>query len=184
MLDIDGDAAETTGRDVGGVGFHCDVTDPDQVVEYLDGVVCDARAAVGPCAPWRVHRPDHPGDGLVDALMPWYSDPVCSLGKHTVVGYMRSVAPKPDVEGIAVQSICSRITETGALPINTSSSNTPRAGDPPLTGGPHAARRMSGTDRPSAQDVSASKRRSWVRARDTRDITVPIGIPISAAVSA
>ncbi|QZH64546.1 SDR family oxidoreductase [Mycolicibacterium farcinogenes] len=48
-------------------------------------------------------------------LMPWHPDPVYSLGKHGVVGFMRSIAPNLAPEGIAVHTICPGITETGVL---------------------------------------------------------------------
>ncbi|KUI00227.1 oxidoreductase [Mycolicibacterium acapulense] len=48
-------------------------------------------------------------------LMPWHPDPVYALGKHAVVGLMRSVAPNLAAERIAVHTICPGITETGAL---------------------------------------------------------------------
>ncbi|MDW5609707.1 SDR family oxidoreductase [Mycolicibacterium sp. D5.8-2] len=159
VLDIDSDAVEATVRDVGGLGLHCDVTDPDEVeaafaacvtelggldlaflnagitidwsgdigsldlAQYrrsvgvnLDGVVFGTRAAV------QAMR-SLPGDtgrailatASLAGLMPWYPDPVYSLGKHGVVGFMRSVAPNLAAEGIAVHTICPGITETGVL---------------------------------------------------------------------
>lgn len=48
-------------------------------------------------------------------LMPWHPDPVYALGKHAVVGLMRSVAPSLAGERIAVHTICPGITKTGAL---------------------------------------------------------------------
>ncbi|OMC29716.1 oxidoreductase [Mycobacterium sp. GA-1841] len=48
-------------------------------------------------------------------LIPWHPDPVYSLGKHGVVGFMRSIAPNLAPEGIAVHTICPGITETGVL---------------------------------------------------------------------
>lgn len=48
-------------------------------------------------------------------LMPWHPDPVYALGKHAVVGLMRSVAPSLVAERIAVHTVCPGITETGAL---------------------------------------------------------------------
>jgi NAD(P)-dependent dehydrogenase (short-subunit alcohol dehydrogenase family) len=47
--------------------------------------------------------------------MPWHPDPVYSLGKHGVVGFMRSIAPNLAPEGIAVHTICPGITDTGVL---------------------------------------------------------------------
>ncbi|GAA2558355.1 SDR family oxidoreductase [Mycolicibacterium diernhoferi] len=48
-------------------------------------------------------------------LVPWHPDPVYSLGKHGVVGFMRSIAPNLAPEGISVHTICPGITETGVL---------------------------------------------------------------------
>lgn len=81
----------------------------------LDGVVFGARAAV------RVMR-GSPNDGRsiiatasLAGLLPWHPDPVYSLGKHAVVGFMRAIAPNLAPEGIAVHTICPGITETGVL---------------------------------------------------------------------
>lgn len=81
----------------------------------LDGVVFGARAAV------RTMRTLAPGERAILAtaslagLMPWHPDPVYSLGKHAVVGLMRSVAPSLAAERIAVHTICPGITETGVV---------------------------------------------------------------------
>ena len=48
-------------------------------------------------------------------ILPWHPDPVYSLGKHAVVGFMRAIAPNLAPEGISVHTICPGITETGAL---------------------------------------------------------------------
>lgn len=82
----------------------------------LDGVVFGAAAAV---RTMRARGNGAPGTIMATAslagLMPWYPDPVYSLGKHGVVGFMRSVAPNLAPEGIAVHTICPGITETGVL---------------------------------------------------------------------
>ncbi|OBK77081.1 SDR family NAD(P)-dependent oxidoreductase [Mycobacterium sp. 1164985.4] len=81
----------------------------------LDGVVYSTATAV------RTMRSLPDGDRAILAtaslagLMPWHPDPVYSLGKHAVVGLMRSVAPSLAAERIAVHTICPGITETGAL---------------------------------------------------------------------
>lgn len=81
----------------------------------VDGVVFGARAAV------RAMRTLGDGDRAILAtsslagLMPWHPDAVYSLGKHAVVGFMRSIAPNIAAEGIAVHTICPGITETGVL---------------------------------------------------------------------
>ncbi|ORB30818.1 SDR family NAD(P)-dependent oxidoreductase [Mycolicibacterium parafortuitum] len=82
----------------------------------LDGVVFGARAAV------RTMRALGTGTdrailatASLAGLMPWHPDPVYSLGKHGVVGLMRSIAPNLAAEGIAVHTICPGITETGVL---------------------------------------------------------------------
>jgi NAD(P)-dependent dehydrogenase (short-subunit alcohol dehydrogenase family) len=82
----------------------------------LDGVVHGAVAAVRAMR----ERPER-RDGLILAtaslagLIPWHPDPVYSLGKHGVVGFMRSIAPNLAGEAIAVHTICPGITETGVL---------------------------------------------------------------------
>lgn len=82
----------------------------------LDGVVFGARAAV------RTMRSLAAGTerailatASLAGLMPWHPDPVYSLGKHGVVGFMRSIAPNLAAEDIAVHTICPGITETGVL---------------------------------------------------------------------
>lgn len=81
----------------------------------LDGVVFGVRAAV------RTMRSLPAGERTILAtssmagLIPWHPDPVYSLGKHAVVGFMRSIAPNLAAEGIAVHTICPGITETGVL---------------------------------------------------------------------
>lgn len=82
----------------------------------LDGVVFGARAAV------RAMRSSAPAPdrailatASLAGLMPWHPDPVYSLGKHAVVGFMRSIAPNLAAEGIVVHTICPGITETGVL---------------------------------------------------------------------
>jgi NAD(P)-dependent dehydrogenase (short-subunit alcohol dehydrogenase family) len=94
-----------------------DLTDYRRSVSVnLDGVVFGAVAAV------RTMRARSGGaDGAILAtvslagIMPWHPDPVYSLGKHGVVGFMRSIAPNLAPERIAVHTICPGITETGAL---------------------------------------------------------------------
>ncbi|OBB72070.1 SDR family oxidoreductase [Mycolicibacterium monacense] len=82
----------------------------------VDGVVFGVGAAV------RTMRTLDPGvdrailaTASLAGLMPWHPDPVYSLGKHGVVGFMRSIAPNLAAEGIAVHTICPGITETGVL---------------------------------------------------------------------
>ncbi|WP_166903990.1 SDR family oxidoreductase [Mycobacterium sp. DL440] len=82
----------------------------------LDGVVYGAAVAV------KTMRscgsvPDRAilATASLAGLMPWHPDPVYSLGKHGVVGFMRSIAPNLAPEGIAVHTICPGITETGVL---------------------------------------------------------------------
>ncbi|MDZ4235794.1 MAG: SDR family NAD(P)-dependent oxidoreductase, partial [Dietzia sp.] len=71
----------------------------------LDGVVFGAVAAV---RTMRARTGGGPGAILATAslagLMPWHPDPVYSLGKHGVVGFMRSIAPNLAPEGIAVHT--------------------------------------------------------------------------------
>ena len=82
----------------------------------LDGVVFGAVAAV---RTMRSRRDRTEGAILATAslagILPWHPDPVYSLGKHGVVGFMRAIAPNLAPEGIAVHTICPGITETGVL---------------------------------------------------------------------
>lgn len=81
----------------------------------LDGVVFGVRAAVRAMrALPRAERAILATASLA-GLMPWHPDPVYCLGKHGVVGFMRSVAPNLAADDIAVHTICPGITETGVL---------------------------------------------------------------------
>lgn len=82
----------------------------------LDGVVFGARAAVRamracPAAGERAIV----ATASLAGILPWHPDPVYSLGKHAVVGFMRAIAPNLSPEGIAVHTVCPGITETGVL---------------------------------------------------------------------
>jgi NAD(P)-dependent dehydrogenase (short-subunit alcohol dehydrogenase family) len=82
----------------------------------LDGVVFGVVEAVRAMRN-RAERADGAivATASLSGLMPWYPDPVYSLGKHGVVGFMRSVAPSLAADGIAVHTVCPGITATGAL---------------------------------------------------------------------
>ena len=64
-------------------------------------------------------RPDG-GDGVILAtaslagILAWHPDPVYSLGKHAVVGFMRAIAPTL-LPRASRCTICPGITETGVL---------------------------------------------------------------------
>lgn len=82
----------------------------------LDGVVFGARSAV------RTMRSCADGGeraivatASLAGILPWHPDAVYSLGKHAVVGFMRTIAPNLSPEGIAVHTVCPGITETGVL---------------------------------------------------------------------
>lgn len=82
----------------------------------VDGVVFGARAAV------RAMRACSGADeraiiatASLAGILPWHPDPVYSLGKHAVIGFMRAIAPNLAPEGIAVHTVCPGITETGVL---------------------------------------------------------------------
>lgn len=82
----------------------------------LDGVVFGVVAAV---RAMRARREQAGGVILATAslagILAWHPDPVYSLGKHAVVGFMRAIAPNLAPEGISVHTICPGITETGVL---------------------------------------------------------------------
>ncbi|MFN8033903.1 MAG: SDR family oxidoreductase [Mycobacterium sp.] len=82
----------------------------------VDGVVFGAVAAV------RAMRACSEGrerailaTASLAGILAWHPDPVYSLGKHAVVGFMRAIAPNLAPEGISVHTVCPGITETGAL---------------------------------------------------------------------
>ena len=82
----------------------------------LDGVVFGARAAVRTmrACPVSAERAIVATASLA-GILPWHPDPVYSLGKHAVIGFMRAIAPNLSPEGIAVHTVCPGITETGVL---------------------------------------------------------------------
>ena len=82
----------------------------------LDGVVFGARAAVRTmrACPVGAERAIVATASLA-GILPWHPDPVYSLGKHAVIGFMRAIAPNLFPEGIAVHTVCPGITETGVL---------------------------------------------------------------------
>lgn len=82
----------------------------------LDGVVFGARAAVRAMRA----RPESTWGCIIATaslagLLPWHPDPVYSLGKHAVVGFMRAISANLAPEGISVHTVCPGITETGVL---------------------------------------------------------------------
>ena len=82
----------------------------------LDGVVFGVVAAV---RAMRARTEQSGGVILATAslagILAWHPDPVYSLGKHAVIGFMRAIAPNLAPEGISVHTICPGITETGVL---------------------------------------------------------------------
>ena len=82
----------------------------------LDGVVFGARAAVRTMrACTAVGERAIVATASLAGILPWHPDPVYSLGKHAVVGFMRAIAPNLSPEGIAAHTVCPGITETGVL---------------------------------------------------------------------
>lgn len=81
----------------------------------VDGVVFGVRAAVRTMRSLPAAERAILATSSLAGLMPWHPDAVYSLGKHAVVGFMRSIAPNLATEGIAVHTICPGITETAAL---------------------------------------------------------------------
>lgn len=83
----------------------------------LDGVVYGMRAAVRSMR----ERSDPTGGGAIVAtasiagIEPFHPDAIYTIGKHGVIGLIRSVAPNLAAEGIAVHAICPGTTETGML---------------------------------------------------------------------
>lgn len=159
VVDIDGDAASSVAKALGGIAVQCDVSDPEQVdaafsvcarelgsvdlaflnagitihwsgdigsldlADYrrsvgvnLDGVVFGVVAALR-----AMRQRSEQADGVILAtaslagILAWHPDPVYSLGKHAVIGFMRAIAPNLAPEGISVHTICPGITETGVL---------------------------------------------------------------------
>jgi NAD(P)-dependent dehydrogenase (short-subunit alcohol dehydrogenase family) len=77
----------------------------------VDGVVFGTRAAV------RTMRAQGGGGVIVATaslagIVPFALDPVYALTKHAVVGFVRSIAPGLEADGIAVHAICPGLTDT------------------------------------------------------------------------
>lgn len=82
----------------------------------LDGVVFGARAAVRAMRACPAAGPRAiVATASLAGILAWHPDPVYSLGKHAVVGFMRAIAPNLAPEGIVVHTVCPGITETGVL---------------------------------------------------------------------
>jgi len=80
----------------------------------VDGVVFGTRAAI------RTMRAHGRGGVIVATaslagIVPFTIDPVYALTKHAVVGFVRSIAPGLDGEGIAVHAICPGLTDTAIM---------------------------------------------------------------------
>jgi NAD(P)-dependent dehydrogenase (short-subunit alcohol dehydrogenase family) len=78
----------------------------------VDGVVLGTRALARTMAP---------GGSIVATaslagLVPVESDPVYTLTKHAVVGFVRSVAPQLGARGIRINAVCPGIADTPMLP--------------------------------------------------------------------
>jgi NAD(P)-dependent dehydrogenase (short-subunit alcohol dehydrogenase family) len=80
----------------------------------VDGVVFGTRAAI------RTMRAQGRGGVIVATaslagIVPFALDPVYALTKHAVVGFMRSLAPTVEADGIAVHAICPGLTDTAII---------------------------------------------------------------------
>jgi NAD(P)-dependent dehydrogenase (short-subunit alcohol dehydrogenase family) len=104
-----------------GIALGCaDITELDDA-EYrritgpnVDGVVFGARAAV------RQMREQATGGVIVATaslagLIAFPPDPVYTLTKHAVVGFVRSIAPTVRADGIGVHAVCPGLTDTNIL---------------------------------------------------------------------
>jgi NAD(P)-dependent dehydrogenase (short-subunit alcohol dehydrogenase family) len=74
----------------------------------VDGVVFGAR---------RMARVMPPGSAIVATaslagLLPMWLDPIYTLTKHAVVGFVRSVAPQLDERGIRINALCPGFADT------------------------------------------------------------------------
>ena len=80
----------------------------------VDGVVFGARASI------RTMRAQGRGGVIVATaslagIVPFALDPVYSLTKHAVVGFVRSLALTVEADGIAVHAICPGLTDTAIM---------------------------------------------------------------------
>ena len=84
----------------------------------VDGVVFGARAAI---RTMRAQATAGRAGGVIVAtaslagIVPFALDPVYSLTKHAVVGFVRSLAPTLEADGIAVHAICPGLTDTAIM---------------------------------------------------------------------
>ncbi len=49
-------------------------------------------------------------------LIGWDVDPIYSLTKHAIVGFVRSIAPQLEADGIRINVVCPGITDTALIP--------------------------------------------------------------------
>jgi NAD(P)-dependent dehydrogenase (short-subunit alcohol dehydrogenase family) len=71
--------------------------------------------------------------------MPMPGDPLYTLTKHAVVGYVRSVAPRLAAEGIRVNAVCPGFTDTALI-----ANAKPQMGDFPLLSADDVAGAVAG----------------------------------------
>jgi NAD(P)-dependent dehydrogenase (short-subunit alcohol dehydrogenase family) len=84
----------------------------------VDAVVFGTRAAI------RTMRAQGRGGVIIATaslagIVPFALDPVYALTKHAVVGFVRSLAPGLEADGIAVHAICPGLTDTPLLGART-----------------------------------------------------------------
>jgi NAD(P)-dependent dehydrogenase (short-subunit alcohol dehydrogenase family) len=85
----------------------------------VDGVAFGARSAI---RTMRTQNAEGRGRGGVivataslAGIVPFALDPVYALTKHAVVGFVRSLAPGLEADGIAVHAICPGLTDTAIM---------------------------------------------------------------------
>jgi NAD(P)-dependent dehydrogenase (short-subunit alcohol dehydrogenase family) len=87
----------------------------------VDGVVFGARAAL---RAMRARGDGRRGGAIVATssiagIDPFAGDPIYTMTKHAVVGFIRALAPNLTAEGIGAHAICPGVTDTGMLSEDT-----------------------------------------------------------------
>ena len=115
-LDGEYDAAFLNAGVITGESSIADLTDEQYwraVRANMDGVVYGVRELAARLMP---NGGSIVATASLAGLTPTPMDPIYSLTKHAVIGFVRSVAPQLAAQGIKINALCPGYTDTGIVP--------------------------------------------------------------------